>query len=170
MTGAAVRTVDAGTIITVHVDETLDSYLTRPGTPFTATVTAPVTTNDGTVVVPYGAKVHGVVVAATSGNAPRLRVRLDSIDTIAGDVPLRADIREAEHVDTAGPPEAELYSDGLMLPYGSDKYGFQVGQLSQQVGPPLYGYEIARPRVVRVPRDARLELQLRQPLVVPSRP
>ena len=68
----------------------------KVGTPFTATVHAPLRDRSGQTLVAHGAKVHGRLVSYGAPGQAHVQVALDSIDTVAGPAPLFAAIRKAE--------------------------------------------------------------------------
>ena len=96
--------VPSGTLLTIRADQTLDTFFTPPGSPFTATVLTPLSDPSGRVLVESGAKVHGTFVTFGSADAPGVRVAVESIDTVDGTVPLAAAVRRTQHLDWIGPP------------------------------------------------------------------
>lgn len=66
-----VYTVDVGTIVRVRMNQTISSKTAKVGNTFTVTVTEPVYSNNGVVVIPTGstltAKVNSVKMAAKGG-------------------------------------------------------------------------------------------------------
>lgn len=152
-------------MFSVRIDQTLDSYDTAPGTPFTATVVDPLRASDGRILVPYGAKVTGIFVSYGTPTHPRVRVELRSIETVDGRVPLRATVRGAQHLDWVGPVKL-----GMRPSYGLLESGWtgMPPTPSSQSGAPEIGYTMqARPRQVLVPRGALVALILVEPIVAP---
>lgn len=158
--------VPAGTLLTVRADQPLDTYYTAPGSTFTATVVTPLRDPGGRVLVPEGAKVHGTFVSYGRPDEPRVRVALQSIDTVEGTVPLQAAVRRAQHVDWTGPPELTP-RQAYQFPYDFLEYGNETAGPSDPNQPTL-GYEIEQPRQVHVPSGALLDLQLVGPLALPG--
>jgi hypothetical protein len=160
--------VQAGTILTMRLDEPIDSFYTPPGTHFTGTVVTPLRGPDGRELVPYGAKVHGTVASVGDPEIPRLRVDLQNIDTVAGTVPLRAAVRRALHYDWAGPPTPEPYAS-YIYPYDFLEYGSDTS--APGTSPPghrVEGATMMQPREVRVPAGALVQVQLVDPLMLPG--
>jgi hypothetical protein len=136
---AAARYLPAGTLFTARLDQPLDSFHSAPGSTFTATVVTPLRDSRGGTLVPWGARMHGTFVSSGEPDDPRILVRIDTLDTAFGTLPVAAALREAQHVDWVAP-----------LPRK-----------------PNVGYALRRPKEVRVPSGALLELQLTSPLVLP---
>ena len=67
-----VYTVDSGTILRVRMNQTISSKTAKVGNTFTVTVTEPVYSNNGVVVIPTGSsltgRVNAVKVAAKGGD------------------------------------------------------------------------------------------------------
>jgi hypothetical protein len=160
--------VPSGTLLTVRADQALDTFFTAPGSPFTATVLTPLRDPSGQLLVESGAKVHGTFVTFGSSDSPRVRVALESIDTVGGTVPLAAALRRAQHVDWIGPPSMTP-RQSLQAPYDLLELGRE--QVIQP-GPDQHAtsYEIAQPRQIQVPLGALVMLQLTEPLVVKGPP
>ncbi len=159
--------VQAGTIFSVQTNEPLDTYFTAPGTRFTATVVDPLFAADGQLVVPYGALVHGTVTSVGPYERPRLRVHIDSIDTVRGTVPLTAALRDAQHYGWLGPDPLEAQTSV------SPAQRFEYPDIERRLPSPdlfsyqdQYGFNTQQPREIRVPRGALLELALVRPLVM----
>jgi hypothetical protein len=157
--------VPAGTLFSVRLDHPLDSFYTAPGSTFTAAVVTPLSDPHGRTLVEYGARVHGTFVSYGSSDAPRIEVRIDSIDTVEGTLPVAAAVREAQHVDVAGPLRIGPRFT-YEYPYGFLEYGMG-GAPPPESAVPRVGYELEEQREVRVPRGALIELQLTRPLVLP---
>lgn len=153
--------VQAGSVFAVALDGPIDTFYTPPGTRFTATVTTPLAGPDGRVLVPRGAKVHGTLASVGRADTPLIRVGLDSVDTVAGTLPLHAALRWAQHSDWKGPPTEEpytsyVYSEGF-LDYGTESAGGSTE-----------GRTMMQPREVRIPKGAEIELQLTEALILPG--
>jgi hypothetical protein len=160
--------VQAGTIFTMKLDEPLDTFYTPPGTRFTGTVVTPLRGPDGSILVPYGAKVRGTVASTGDPKIPRVRVELENIDTVAGTVPLHAAVRRAQHYDWAGPPTPEPYAS-YIYPYDLLEYGSGTSAPgTEPPGRPVEGATMMQPREVRVPAGALVEVQLVDPLLLPG--
>jgi hypothetical protein len=156
--------VQAGTVFSARLDQPLDSETTRVGTVFQATVVDPLIGSDGRALVPYGAKLTGVLVADEKASRPRVRVQLRSIDTTAGPAPLQATILSAQHIDWAGAPPP-----GERAPYGLLEGGWTgppPTMFSRSIEPG-YAQRSVAPREVHVPQGALLAVELVQPMVSP---
>ena len=155
-------------MFSVALDEPIDTFYTPPGTGFTATVRTPLDGSDGRVLVLTGAKVRGTLASVGEADMPLIRVELDSVDTVAGTLPLHAAVRWAQHYDWKGPPTPEpyasyLYSDGF-LDYGTKSAGPGVSTS----GRPVEGRTMMQPREVRIPEGAVIQLQLTEALILPG--
>jgi hypothetical protein len=160
--------VQAGTAFWVRLDQPIDTFYTSPGAPLSAKVAAPVQGWDGQVLVPTGALVRGTLASVGEGDAPIIRVQLQSIDTIRGTVPLHASIRSAQHYDWKGPPTPETITADV-YPYDFEDYGTETSSSNTSVpGRPVEGRTLMQPREVHVPAGALLRLQLTEPLVLPG--
>jgi hypothetical protein len=101
---------------------------------------------------------------------PKLRVELQSIETVAGTAPLEAALRDAQHYLWVGPDPLELetsVSRSSQLGYADLRHGLPEPSSAYAN---LYGFNTSQPREVRVPRGAILELALVAPLVEPGTP
>ena len=128
----------------------------------------PLRSNDGHVLVPYGAKVRGTIASVGDPEVPRIRVDLQNIETVAGTVPLHAAVRSAQHYDWAGPPTPEPYAS-YIYPYDFLEYGSDTS--APGTSPPghrVEGATMMQPREVRVPAGALVDLQLVDPLMLPG--
>ena len=167
--------VQAGVAFGIRMDAPIDTFYTAAGTPFTGTVVNPLMDNTGRTVVAYGAKVHGTVEGAGTGDHPRLRVQIDSIDTTSGTLPIQASVRHAEHFEWSGPARVLAESNS----WDADTYlnpndvapGFAPsGGLTTPTGTPYYGEIVRQPQEVRVPQNALVQLVLVRPLVLRGAP
>lgn len=160
--------VQAGALFSMQLDEPIDTFYTPAGTHFTGTVVTPLRGPDGSVLVRYGAKVRGTVASVGDPEIPRIRVDLQSIDTVAGTVPLRAAVRRAQHYDWAGPPTPEPYAS-YIYPYDFLEYGSDTAAPgTSPPGTPVEGATMMQPREVRVPAGALVQVQLVDPLMLPG--
>jgi hypothetical protein len=166
--------VQAGTPFRARIDQPIDTFYTPPGTLFAATVVTPLRGSRGETIVPDGAKLRGTIASVGTWDAPQLRVKIDSIDTVAGTLPVQAAVRHAEHTAWAGPatlqPAPSKYGpDTYIYPYDFFGYGSDyAGPAPTGPAEPLYGYSVERPREIRVPSGALVELVLVRPLVLPG--
>ena len=155
--------VAAGTPLTVSMDTPLDTMSSAAGQSFTATVQTPLRSADGAIIVPQGAKVHGVLASSGTVDHPRLRLDLQSVDTADGSAPIQASVRHASRTDYAGPTEfAPTGDDPFLYPYDSAAWGWW-GPMG---GGPLY--DSYTPTEIRVPRGASMQLVLTRPLIPPG--
>jgi len=156
--------VPAGIVFGVRLDQPLDTYYTPPRTLFTATLIEPLRATDGRVVVPEGAKVTGELVSSGPPSLRKqLRLRLLSVDTVAGRAPLEAKVTTAQHVAWNGPPRIEL----RVSPYDFYGYGGDTSVANTQMGQSPFGYQLETPREVRLPKGAEMQLELVRPLILP---
>jgi len=93
----AVPYAAAGTTFDAQLDQTLDTRLSSPGERVTATLTQPIRSSTGEVIVPAGARLHGRVAAITQENGPQLVLDFDSLTLADGqEVPVGAHVLAAE--------------------------------------------------------------------------
>lgn len=160
--------VQAGTVFAVALDGPIDTFYSQPGTKFTATVKTPLRGLDGRELVSEGAKVRGTVESVGEPDLPALRVQLDSIDTVAGTVPLHAAVRGSQHFAWQGPPTPEFYSS-YVYPYDFLDYGTaSEAPGATSAGRTVEGRTLMQPREIDVPAGAVLQLQLIEALVLPG--
>jgi hypothetical protein len=168
--------VQAGTVFRVHLDQEIDTARDSRGVPFTATVESPVVTAHGLVVVAPGAKLRGHVASRGTLDVRHVRIDLDSIDTIYGSAPIAADLRDVDHYAYLGPLDATVaagppYASDYIYPYAFDRYGSALPTFSPGPGgssEPTYGIAIRRPRVIRIPAGAAMNVVLTRPVLVPG--
>jgi hypothetical protein len=160
--------VQAGAVFTMRLEQPIDTFYSRTGTPFTATVVTPLSGQDGRVLVPVGAKVTGYVASVGEPDAPRVRVDLIDIDTVEGTVPLHAAVRSAQHSDWVAPPTPQPYAEYTysydFLDYGSAT----AARPSSPPGRPVEGATMMQPREIRIPAGALVQVQLVDPLTLPG--
>jgi hypothetical protein len=137
------------------MDRAVDTYFTPAGSPYTATVATPLFGSHGRLIVPSGAKTYGTIVSVGSYEEPRLRLTLDSIDTVQGKTPLHAAIRRSQYLQWLAPDPLDFAASARTSsgsPPGATSYG------------PFYGYGFSQPREVHIPAGAVVELALVEPL------
>ncbi len=156
----------AGTLFSAQMDQPIDTYYSAEGAFFTATVVDPLFDAQGQLLVPYGAKLRGTIASVGTHDLPRLRIALDSIDTVRGSAPIAAAVRDVQHYEWTGP-------DPLALDTSSGPSYSRQDLPSAQRSAGLFGYQSAygngttQPREVRVPSGAIMELALVRPLTRP---
>jgi hypothetical protein len=165
--------VQAGAVFGARMNGSIDTFYTTPGTPFSVTVVNPIYDTSGHMAVPYGAKVYGTVESGGTDSVPRLRVRLSSIETVAGTLPVELAVRHAQHVDWTGPARAIPQStswnaDSYLSPSDLVNRGDRPAAWSGATGAPYYGTVVRAPREIRVPENAMVELVLVRPLALPG--
>lgn len=161
--------VQAGALFSIKLDRPIDTFSTQPGTPFTAQTTAPLRGEDGRVLVALGARVRGVVASIGTEDTPLIGVQLESIDTIAGPVPLRAAVRTSQHYSWTGPPTPQAPYGSEVYPFGFTNYGSATWTPQGAIpGRPAEGRAMMQPREIDIPAGALLQLQLIEPLVLPG--
>jgi hypothetical protein len=161
--------VQAGTVFTIELEQPIDTRGSRIGQPFTARTVEALVASNGRVIVPAGALVHGRV--ASTGNLahPRVRLELDSIDTANGPASVAAVVLQAQRFTYPGdvsldPVEAPAFADEYVYPFDPMGYGTGTSR-----GPSAsVAYEHAYPREIRIPRGARISLELTRPILPPG--
>jgi hypothetical protein len=105
------RTIPAGMTITATLDQALGTSMSKAGDRFTATVTGAHRAQDGSVVIPAGAKIEGRVTATDdSDNATEpalIRLAIDRIRFDGRSYPLSAAIVQSEPVQTSETSSAD---------------------------------------------------------------
>ena len=111
VTPANNATLPVGATITATLDNTLGTKVSKAGDTFTATVSGDLRAQDGSVVVPAGAKIEGRVTALDdSDNATEpalIRLAFDRIRMNGRSYPLSATVVQATTVQTGGQSTAE---------------------------------------------------------------
>jgi hypothetical protein len=160
--------VPAGTRFDAQLEQSLDTSTSQQGERFTAVVQQALTDQQGNVVVPAGAHIHGSVHSVIGTNSvPRLRLRFEGIDAAGGFVPLQARVVASGYQTYPGRPQ-----------WGGPNYGYTVWDgptvWPYGGGPGYYSYgvngyyDVYIPREVRLPEGATLHLQLVRPLLGPG--
>ncbi len=145
----------AGTQLTVALDEALSSDTSVPGEPVQATVRSNLIADDGSVLVPAGARVLAHVAKVENGGNPHIVLHFDSVQTRLGMAPLLADIRA---VHAGRTPEVVVESGILSAPPTPD----------EPEGVPLtLAYPGASPTLV-LPLGTTIRLELTRPLFPPG--
>jgi hypothetical protein len=168
--------VPPGTVVAVRLLDRIDTETTAVGQAFRARVEGPIEAADGHVVVPDGSVLRGRVVSLGTADAPRVRLTLDTIDTIAGPAPIKALVRHAEPRHHAGPEVvAQGRGDTVCGDAGGPGIPFCDSYLDliHSDTAPQHGFGEPpptddRPREVQLPRGARVELVLTEPLASPA--
>lgn len=92
-------TVPTGTTFAIRLEDTLGTDRNRSGDPFEATLTDPIVSVDGTVLIPTGATVRGRVTAAEVSNrvgeTAVIKLAFESVSFEGRSYPLRASVVEA---------------------------------------------------------------------------
>ena len=105
VTPANNRTIPAGARITATLDQSLGTKVNKAGDTFSATVSQTLYANDGSVVVPAGAKIEGRVTATDdSDNATEpalIRLAFDRIRFNGRSFPFTANIVQSNAVQTS---------------------------------------------------------------------
>jgi hypothetical protein len=168
--------VPAGTAISLRLEDGLDTATSEVGDAFRARVEFDVRATDGSIVVRRGSELHGRVASIGRKSAPRLRLWLESIDTVEGAEPLQASVRVARPIEYPGPPprgavdslcdepsSAATRPDPFCASYLDRIHDSSAGEHGYGRLPP----SDARPQEVRLPAGARLGLVLAEPLRLP---
>src|SRR5512147_1551581 len=102
--------VPNGSTLQVRLNETLGTSQSKVGDPFTATVSTPLSTSSGQVVVPEGAVVHGHVTglhaSSNAGDQAAIRLDFDSLSVNGRSYPFDAKIT-ATNLQTKGDTKNE---------------------------------------------------------------
>jgi hypothetical protein len=170
-----------GTVLVVQLVDALDSATSHVGQSFEARVVERVVGTDRTVVVEAGAGLRGHVTSVGTRGAPRLRLALDAVDTLAGPSPVVARIRRAQRVEYPGPERVDRdrvdsLCDAPPSPKTeSDPFCGSYVNLLRSDTAPEHGFGETpptddRPTEVHLAPGARIELVLTQPLVLQRAP
>lgn len=158
----------AGQRVTVRLVDPIDTLRTATQAPFRAYLETPVMGNDGQVFAPAGAIVRGRVVSLGHYQTPHVRLEFDRIETAFGAARLRASLRDAQFRQYAGPVmyiPMTGYSNGGNFGYG---YGNPYAPWVYGGGPVSSDYQAYRPIEIHLPRNARLNLVLTEPIYAPG--
>ncbi|HEU4643622.1 MAG TPA: hypothetical protein VFS44_14290 [Gemmatimonadaceae bacterium] len=102
--------VPTGSTLQVKLNETLGTSQNKVGDPFTATVSTPLSTSSGQVVVPEGAVVHGHVTglhaSSHAGDQAAIRLDFDSLSVNGRSYPFDANVT-ATNLQTKGDTKNE---------------------------------------------------------------
>ncbi|MBX6363651.1 MAG: hypothetical protein IRZ00_07275 [Gemmatimonadetes bacterium] len=97
--GPAVAAVPVGTTFSVTLNQTLSTRTNQPGDAFSGTLSAPILADDGRVLVPAGAAVHGRVTEVAKsdhvGETAILKLAFESIEFGGKTYPMSATVIEA---------------------------------------------------------------------------
>ena len=115
---AVIDEVGAGTEIHAALDTPLSSKTSRPGDRFTATVSDPVRTNNGAIVIPAGARVEGEIAEsddektlAALKDKPKLSLRFRDVVLPSGQtLPLTATLVSVH--ETSGKNSRKIITEG----------------------------------------------------------
>ena len=111
VTPANNRTIPAGMTITATLDQALGTKISKAGDAFTATVNQTYRAQDGSVVIPSGAKIEGRVTATDdSDNAAEpalIRLSVERIRFNGNSYPLAAAIVQSSPVQTSESSSAD---------------------------------------------------------------
>lgn len=103
--------VPAGTTLTLRMTEAISTQSHEAGDGFTATVTEPVHASDGSVLVPAGAIMHGIVESSERSTGPEdpaaLTFRFDELRVDGTAYSVAATVESAEARQTEGDSGAE---------------------------------------------------------------
>jgi hypothetical protein len=163
--------VPSGTSLEVMLDQGVNTQVTRPGQPLTASVAAPVMVS-GEVVIPAGSSVSGTI-TAISQKPPSMTVEFAEVETSAGTVPLEAEptiVRLAEH--------SEMKDEGAKIGGGAAAGAVIGGAVGGNVKSAAIGAAAGaaagtgvalatKERYAYLPAGAKLNLQLDESLLVP---
>ena len=163
--------VPSGTSLGVLLDEGVNTKVTRPGQPLTASVAAPVMVS-GELVIPAGSTLSGTI-TAISQKPPSMTVEFSEVETHAGTIPLEAKpavVRLAEH--------SEMKDEGAKIGGGAAAGALVGGVVGGNVKSAAIGAAAGaaagtgvalatKERYAYLPAGAKLNVQLDQSLQVP---
>lgn len=157
----------AGARLTAQLEQPIDTSVGGERSTFTARLVTPLRGAAGRELAPAGATIRGRIVSLGSRTSPRVRLEFDQLDTVYGPARLNAALRSAQYSTYRGAT--------VHVPWGTDGattfdgYGTHAGTrlLPYGGGPYSDGYVPYRPREVRLPAGAQLDLVLTRPLVAP---
>jgi len=99
------RTLPAGATLTARLDQELSTRHSKAGDAFTATVSTPLTAQNGSVVVPQGAKIHGHVTATDpsdrAGDPALIRLNFERLSFNGQSHPFNAQIVQSAPVESS---------------------------------------------------------------------
>jgi hypothetical protein len=105
------RSLPAGATLVTTLDQTLGTKESKAGDAFTATVSTTLLAQDGSIVVPAGAKIEGRVTATDDSDNPAepalIRLAFDRIRFNGQSYPLAATIVNSSPVQTADKPSGD---------------------------------------------------------------
>jgi hypothetical protein len=105
------RTIPVGATLTATLDHTLGTKVSKAGDTFTATVSSTLRAQDGSVVVPAGAKIDGRVTALDDSDNPTepalIRLAFDRIRFNGMSHPFAAEITQSAPVQTSDATSAD---------------------------------------------------------------
>lgn len=163
--------VPEGSRFVVRLRDPLDTTRSAPGQRFRAELATPLLTPGGQVLVPPGTTLHGTVVSTGTREHPRLVLRFDSIETTSGRMPLSASLREADYARYPGPRvlrPVPVGSSDAWLAASAQGSPFAFGDRDGPLARRGIRWEEHTPREVHLAAGARIELELKAPLLPPG--
>lgn len=157
--------VQAGTKVTLTMQNGVGTDTSEPGQIFRATVDRDLSSPGGVVVVPRGSIVQGHVARVKRGGTPVLALDFDTVQTGAGEAALQAKLKGAETVKSKG--LAQVY-DPYLTTYGPSSYATGVVYSSGPTPIPLpYEYYSVPTREIGVPAGGTITIELTRAIVPP---
>jgi hypothetical protein len=166
--------VAVGTHFMVTLVDAIDTGRSHVGQEFLARVEAPLRGVANVILVRQGAMLRGRLMSVGTREVPTLRLELDTLDTVEGPAPVQASLRHArsqqydptgflgaDHRDDyacAVQPAVDPFCDSYVRLVDMDRDTYADHKYGES--PPTND----QPLEIRLPRGARLELVLTEPL------
>lgn len=158
--------VQAGTKVTLTMQDLVGTETSEPGQVFRATVDSDLASPGGEVIVPKGSIVRGHVARVHRGGTPLLALDFDTIQTPSGEAPLQAKVSRAETVKSKGLAQVAdpyLTSSGTLM-YPTDVVVYPKGPTPT---PLPYAYYYVTTQEISVQPGAGLTIQLTRAIMPP---
>ncbi|HEX8791727.1 MAG TPA: hypothetical protein VF765_12315 [Polyangiaceae bacterium] len=143
--------VASGTAFDATIDQPVDTRISKPGQPVTATVTKPVRAANGNELIPAGAQLEGHIASIQHVPAPRIDLEFDTLVLKEGRVPLRARVvsaQQSHYRAIPAPSGVTSAQPGVTEPQGGTQPGLAQGTSE-----------------ITIPAGAMLQVSLTSPIV-----
>lgn len=179
--GADRMEVPSGTTVTATLDQELTTKSSSRGDPVTATVTAPVSGGDGSVLIPAGAKLHGEVTGVRDEGSQEkpafLAIQFDELELRGSTVSLDS----ARLVEANPAVESETHDEVAKIGGGAAAGALLGGLISGEAEGAVAGGLVGAVAGTAVtlgtahqhaylPRGSRVRVELLQSIQVPAPP
>lgn len=159
--------VQAGTKVTLTMQDAIATETSREGDVFLASVDRDLASPSGEVVVPKGSTVRGHVARVRRGAKPALALELDTVHTEGGEASIQAKVLRADTVRSKG--TAQVY-DPYLTSY--DRFSYPTNVVVYPSGPeptPLaFSYYTVPTKEVGVPAGATITIELTRAILPPA--